>query len=181
MELIYFPAFLVLAAGLVIWLFRRGKEEDRSYRSSRRSRGSSARSADNRPRVQGNKARLQSGQGSESPGDIWRRKRERATKASFAAPPTTGVYQATYAQPESDRRDRNLADQEVNEAEMLGLDEYFSKQEAEKARKAAEQEAREESAGLSMTAMKYEPETEAPETEEPSIGQGGRKSGGFKP
>lgn len=181
MELIYFPAFLILAAGLVVWLFKRGTQGDSSRRSTRSTRSSATVSTSQPRPVQGNKARLQSGQGTESPGDIWRRKRERATKSSFSGPATTGVYQATYANPSANQvgsqpNDR-VADQEVSEAELQGLDEYLARREAEEKAKLAEEARQEDSAGLSMTAMKFESATEEPASEEKPA----RKGGGFKP
>ncbi len=171
MESIYFPAFVIVAAGLVIWLFRRAhKKQEAADAAKQKRRPVNPRTGANPRRIHPNRARLQSGQGKHSPGDIWRRTRERSTKSSFGHAPGSGVYHASYANP--DPLDR-MAEQEVNEADFQGLDEYLTKRDADLARQAAE----ESTAGLSMRAMKFESGAENPEGQEKEVRQGT----GFKP
>lgn len=184
MENLYFPLFLVAVAIVVIWAFNKSRASSSRDRRSTRPTG---RLADleppRRPRERpGPGARIQSGQGHSARGDIWQTRREKVNKGSFSADSQIGTYSASYLGPgpgeAKGARGRELKDQEVTEAEHLGIDEYLSKAERDKARARAEKAAKEE-AGLSMTAMKYDP-ADSDSASEDEERKPGRRAG-FKP
>lgn len=164
MENLYFPLFLVALAVVVILVFNKARTGDsRNRRSASRPSGRLAdieRPRRSRERL-GAAARLQSNKGLSTRGDIWQTKRERAAKESFAKPAPGSAYRATYLGPGpggavGGSGAGELKDQGVSEAEYLSIGEYLSKAAQEEARERAKKAAEEE-AGLSMTAVKYDP------------------------
>lgn len=186
MENLYFPLFLVALAIVIIWAFTKARAgHSRDRRSASRPSGRLVdveRPPRSRARL-GAAARLQSGQGRSTPGDIWQTKRERAAKESFSEPAPGSAYRATYLGPGPGTAERvssagELKEQKVSEAEHLGIDEYLSKAAREAARERAKKAAEEE-AGLSMTAMKYDPAGD--ESTSDDVEKKPNRRAGFKP
>lgn len=186
MENLYFPLFLVALAIVVIWFFTKARTgHSRDRRSASRPSGRLV-DVERPPRSKerlGAAARLQSGQGRATPGDIWQTRRERAAKESFSEPAPGSAYRASYLGPGPGTPERvstagELKEQKVSEAEHFGIDEYLSKAAREAARERAKKAAEKE-AGLSMTAMKFDPagEESTPDDEEKKLD----KRAGFKP
>lgn len=178
MENLYFPIFLVVLAVVVIWFFKkagsqRANRESRSLRSpAGRTIGADALSR-NTDRRGPSAPRSVVGK----PKDIWQTRRERAAEESFGVTaPRTGVHHAGFLAPD-DANERHrprhfeVPDQQISDAEHLGIDEYLSKREGELPEEGAE------AAGLSMTAVKYEPSGGS----DSESGDGRKKRVSFKP
>lgn len=176
MESYFFPIFLIVLAVLVVWLFRRAQGgSDRRERSNFKGTTTSQRGGRHGPAAwreplgEDHKAK-----------DVWHPKRERVLKETFTESATErGIIHAGYIGPYANSARKlhsksELREQDISEAEHLGIDEYLNKREREMAEKAAK-EAREDS--LTMTAVKYEP-AEVPSGEEEKQP---RRQRGFKP
>lgn len=177
MENYYFPLFLVVVGALVFWIFRRaGSRSRRSVR--RRSAKTPAGRTAGVNRLHRNTDRLGPAARSRhfKPNDVWQTKRHHADKESFvdtAARPAVFHAGNFNAFDESERKAyarHELKDQNITESEHLGIDEYLTKREAERAAAEAEK-----AGGLSMTAMKYEPTDASAEEKER------KKQASFKP
>lgn len=182
MENLYFPLFLVVAAIVVVLVFKRAGSSDRSRRP-RVAKTPAGRIA-NADLLRRDMDRL--GRPSlhrsnpANPKNVWQTRRERAAKDSFAEETARrGTHFAGYLGPESEARygsqhrrqgEYELKDQDISRAEHLSIDEYLTKREREEAEQA------EKAAGFSMTAMKYEPTGAASKDQ-----KGRKKQGGFKP
>lgn len=179
MENYYFPLFLVVLAAVVIGIFRMFGSGQRSS-TSRVSRTPAGRIA-NDDRLRRNTDRLgpsakRSPSTAAKPKDIWQTRRERAAKDSFAETAARrGTHHAGYIGPYADAERGygryEMKDQNISKSEHLGIDEYLTKSEREKAEAEAE-----EAGGLSMTAMKYEPADTSSES-----GEDRKKRAAFKP
>lgn len=181
MENYYFPLFLVVVAAAVVLIFKKAGSGHGSARS-RVSRTPSGRTVDgdrlhrNMDRVgPGARQRILSDPAKAK--DIWQKRREHKVLDSYAeVTARRGVHHAGYIGPHADTERRGsggypLRDQNISKSEHLGIDEYLTKREREKAEAEAE-----ETGGLSMTAMKYEPGDASSEA-----GKGRKKQAGFKP
>lgn len=163
MENLYFPLFLIALAVVVILVFNKGRTGDSGHRRSAGRPSGRLADIERRPGSRkrlGAAARLESAQGA-TRGDIWQTKRERAAKETFAKPAPGSAYRATYLGPGpggvgGGRSAGELKEQGASEAEHLSIGEYLSKAAREEAQERA-RKAAEEKAGLSMTAMKYDP------------------------
>jgi hypothetical protein len=186
MEILYFPLFLVVAAVLVIWLFSRARKDSRR-RNSRDVKTPAGRtvnvdrlqrSTDRRGPAAGYHDRV----GGKKANEMWRSRRKRASHNTYAVNDREGdrdVYYAGYMGPRTNfstkhGNDGELKDQDVSQTEHIGIEEYLSKHERERA--AAEAAAAKESA-LSMTAIKYEPSEDADSKEDKPAS----KQASFKP
>ena len=173
MEQFYFPIFLIVVAVFVVWIFRKAQSE-RSRRNRRSTRKSNtSQSAGHRSSV----AWREPVGDQHKAKDVWHPKRERVFKGSFKSESEHGVIHAGYAGPYATSGGKlhtkaEIRDQDISEAEHLGIDEYLTKQEKEAAKAAAKQEE-----GLTMTAMKYEPVGSSSEEEEKTP----EKKRAFKP
>lgn len=162
MENFYFPLFLVVAAIVVVLVFKKAGSRDRSPQSgSRIARTPAGRSADADRLARNLDRRGPAAPRSPGPAkskDIWQTRRERAAKDSFAETAARrATHHAGFLGPSADA-DRGshggyeLREQNISASEHLGIDEYLTKREREEAERAAR-----EAGGLSMTAVKYEP------------------------
>lgn len=196
METFYFPLFLVVLAVVVLWIFGKARSHEGRGRSKPGPVKGRLIETDTHtksiPRKLGPAARLQSGQGKESPGDIWQTRRERARQETFSQSRSSGSFYAGYVGPDSNERQRGtgaheLRDQQVSDTEHQSIDEYLSKHAREKAAAAAKAakeaeaaEAARQGGDFSMTAIKYEEPSEEDEAEAKAQKED-KKQAGFKP